>query len=1101
MAGKQLRAEVILAGKEDGTFSALGNKLMQLGNMVNGMSQKIIDLGKESVETYKNYEDGILETRSVLQSQYEDTRDLNKVMASIEEHAQQWASSTIFHTDDIANSIANAAHAGWDYEKILQGIPSAMLIAQAGALDLSEGVDYLSKMLASTGTSFEESKGFVNEWAFASDKAATDIQQMGEAFLKLGAAGRLADSNEELFTMMTVLANVGTVGSDAGTAIRNVMARIAAPTQKASDAMEALGITEEEAAEALGDLDENSQAAYDRLREMGFDAYDEQGNLKGFIDIFSDMNILLAGMDEKSRNDFLKTLFGTKSFSYAMALLDAANSGELMSIYDAILGVKDSEYAQEKADTLMSGLTGSTELLMAKWEEFERKIGEHLAGPLETVQGILGGVVDKLNGMDPAILDTLISAFTVLGAAGPALIGLGGAFKVIGALGIGGAMPWVTLAAAFAGISTAVHEFDESNFASKFGTMELDTGSLMSQLQDITDAFNDTYAAVDEYNAAIETAITNYTTASSTLSSDLLTAMITGTQLTPEDKMNLQNLGMQMQTELLNGMNAQFDAAAEYLAMLGGADASDEQYSSAILGMYGLRDQLISEAASIGAELGEALGAAMDDGIITDDEYAAIMEKMRRYNEAEALATRAEAAGEMAVAMNKAQQVSYESLADFLQQQTDLYNKTVGDANEEHIRELARAETIYQEMIDRGEINPKTGRAYTEADWLAQKQWMNDQYDAKIAGYDSDYGKIVNTAFDSVMRNRGYADAWDFFKFVNGEGGIRRHAEGTPGEGQIDTNYYRAMGYDLYNVDDPNGLFRQIQTLATSDMWSNFAQGDWVLPGSGNNFDLLYDLVDAAWNRTYNDDGEPLLDSTLGHELFGETYDNTVNAVNEGNYADVARNMVEAMGTVGGNIGNFLSGFIGNYLMGGSANAESGSSTQQTEVVFSSNAAEQAAEDASYFADTIEQDVNVSDNGAGSNLRSSLVSMFSSPITQTVTISKSGGISKFAEGGRATEASIFGEAGAEWAIPEQHTERTAELLDSARRASGFTWAELIQRNGGLNAGGGGGQTVIYSPTINANDTAGIERVLMEDKRRLEELLREHKLRKEITSYA
>ena len=34
----------------------------------------------------------------------------------------------------------------------------------------------------------------------------------------------------------------------------------------------------------------------------------------------------------------------------------------------------------------------------------------------------------------------------------------------------------------------------------------------------------------------------------------------------------------------------------------------------------------------------------------------------------------------------------------------------------------------------------------------------------------------------------------------------------------------------------------------------------------------------------------------------------------------------------------------------------------------------------------------------------------------------------YAEGGRATEASVFAEAGPEWAIPEAHSARTAELI-------------------------------------------------------------------------
>lgn len=113
------------------------------------------------------------------------------------------------------------------------------------------------------------------------------------------------------------------------------------------------------------------------------------------------------------------------------------------------------------------------------------------------------------------------------------------------------------------------------------------------------------------------------------------------------------------------------------------------------------------------------------------------------------------------------------------------------------------------------------------------------------------------------------------------------------------------------------------------------------------------------------------------------------------------------------------------------------------------------------------------------------------PLTMTYRLFGGGGLGgsnlqKYAEGGRATQASIFGEAGAEWAIPEEHSQRTAELLDQARAASGFTWLDLLSRTGGLNSGGSyTGGTLVYSPTIYANDATDVEQKLREDKERME----------------
>lgn len=92
-----------------------------------------------------------------------------------------------------------------------------------------------------------------------------------------------------------------------------------------------------------------------------------------------------------------------------------------------------------------------------------------------------------------------------------------------------------------------------------------------------------------------------------------------------------------------------------------------------------------------------------------------------------------------------------------------------------------------------------------------------------------------------------------------------------------------------------------------------------------------------------------------------------------------------------------------------------------------------------------------------------------------------------AQGGRATEASIFGEAGPEWAIPERHDTRTAELLNSAREASGFSWNELLASTGGLNGGGPViNNNFSYSPTIHTDDSKGMEEVLRRDKQYLDD---------------
>ena len=105
MAQKELRAKVIIGGEVDSTFNVLGDTLTKMGSSVNEISQKLIDFGKTSAQVYRSYEDSMLEAEGALATTYgRGTTTLKDKMKDLNAYAQQWASTTIFHTNDVANA-------------------------------------------------------------------------------------------------------------------------------------------------------------------------------------------------------------------------------------------------------------------------------------------------------------------------------------------------------------------------------------------------------------------------------------------------------------------------------------------------------------------------------------------------------------------------------------------------------------------------------------------------------------------------------------------------------------------------------------------------------------------------------------------------------------------------------------------------------------------------------------------------------------------------------------------------------------------------------------------------------------------------------------
>lgn len=1053
MAQREVKAGIVLGGRVDGSVNVIGAKLDELagkadllgekwlrqGARIDQVGRQIINLGKESVSVYRNYEDGILETRSVLQGVY-GNNELNKVMESLEKHAQRWAASTIFHTDDVADAMATAAHAGWDYEEILAGLPSAMLAAQAGGMELTQTVDYLAKMLAATNTPFSESGRLIDEWARAADLVATDIPELGNAFIRLGASAQFADSNEELLTMLAILANVGTVGETAGTGVRNMMLRMVAPTKNAAAAMDTLGMSEEELEEAFSGVDEASAEAYETLEEYGFSAYDAQGNLKSFIQIFTELNDALEKLpSEQERNDILATLFPSRTISYAKAMLEAVKSGSIYDIYNTIAN-ESSGYAQRKQDILMSGLTGALETLGSKAEEVKRKIGEELAPQVTGVSSALGNLLDSIAEMDDVKFTGLVTGLETIAALGAGLLVAGTAMKLIGLFLAGGY--WVVGAAAIIGIAKALKELDEQQFRDKFGDMDLDTDTLSEYVKDLNTAFQTGYTEINSYRDALEGAVTSYTTASQTLSGDLLTKAITGATLTDAEKEQIKGLGRTMGDEVLSGIQASFDETAAYLEMLYGGTGeakNNPEYQAAILLTDSIHSMMIAEARQLGEDFNKTLSAAMDDSIVTGDEYAVIMEKLQAYNEALAYAQQADSAGEMAVQLHKAQSVSWDSFADFASQTEDAFGSAMATEEEAYIRQRAKQEAYYRYAIEHGYTNKLTGKAYTLEDWEKFAASYDAQYQARRIALTDQNAQVMATAFDALIASSDYGDAWQLIK-----------------------NVYAAYG-GLDTAFDEYGNYSDIDWSRFTDETDIAALGDQV-------YGLYEDL--GRFEKIL----KPYKDSAFGSQML------TMLGMTEG-LSNVLYASDRGAGAYSGSIAEDMTAQFG----------------QKIEVTDDGTAEETRAEIEQVFSEPIEQEVQIVYKGGSTYVQKSAPGVIHTPGKGLF----SNMLSLFAEGGRSEEPAIFGEDGAEWAIPEEHSSRTAQLLDAARRGSGFTWKEILERNGGLNANphSGGSRTLVYSPTIYARDADGVEARLLEDKARLEKWWRERALREEVEVYA
>ena len=1065
---------LILSGQITSDFYRLGSELSLMGELLDQIGSKVRDYQKDSLETYKNYETYMLEAKGALSSQFESHSQLERVMESLHEHAQEWAATTIFDTKDVSKAISEAAHAGWTYEEMVEGIPQAMLLAQAGNLSLADSLDYVIKALNATGTDFKDGKGFIDQWVMAANSGATTVDQLGDAIIRMGGTSRFTDSTAEMFTMLAVLADIGTVGPDAGTALRNSMIRLIAPTDKASKIMADLNVSTEEYY-ALAADDAALKNANKLLTETGFSAYDSNGNLKPFLQTYKELYGAVSGMSEVDSNAVLSAIFPTRTIASAMGILEAASKN-----YDGLYEkISDSAgYADWVAETQTSGLMGAEKAFESKQEEFSRKVGETLAPVKEDILGFFGEVVDFGNEMPEEQLAALVGAMTGLAATGPALTAVGGAIKLAAALGpLGSGIVVASVAlGAFVGYANKLAEID---LQSTFGDLDLDIEKLGGYVDSIEGAFSVENSAVSQYATALETAKTNYTSLTQTLEEDMLSALFTGKELTQPEIDNIANLGTQIGGAVLDGIRASRSESLSLLdALFGDAEEGSkeaEAYQDAEGWVNSWANDLLAEANALSMQLRSEIVSALMDGELSDEDYAAISAQKNRIHQIFAEIAADQNREDYLAQLYKAQGISWDSLETFLTENAEKLPQKLLDEEEAYYREKARIRTAWEHEYEKATTDAQ--RRELEKRWENEEAQLAKKLEESKQNIQDEYSRINYEAFDSAMLGSEHGQAWDFIKKVWENENAAHDMHGW-NFGDADLSKYLPQGVTAEEMEEQ--LY---------DLW----QGEHGrTPWNSKNFSSVMEpfddgriaqMLESAHDISAQDIKiKPTIDTSgLDAMLGGETAE--VEATVSGDTAELEAAIYEQDGL-----------YLVSYVEGDTTELESDIDDQDRRDLTANVDGDVSGLIAAIEAvDGMRISVKVnasglSSLGGGSSSKSKSSSSISSSLKNMVSSAKSK--LGYAEGGRATEASIFGEAGPEWAIPEEHSDRTASLLDQARKASGFTWGDLINRNGGLN-GTPNNKTVnlTYAPTINAGNADGVERALASDKNRLMAMLR------------
>ena len=212
----------------------------------------------------------------------------------LKQAAKNAGATTQFSASQAGEALNYLALCGYDAEKAVATLPTVLNLAAAGGMELGEASDMVTDSMSALGDKAGTVESFVDKLAKTSQKSNTSVAQLGQGILTVGGTAKvLAGGVDEMSAALGVLADNGVKSAEGGTALRNIILSLTAPTDTAASAMKSLGLK----------------------------VLDVNGNMRPLNDIFNDLNSILSTMTQGEQTQVLNKIFNKTDLKSVSALM------------------------------------------------------------------------------------------------------------------------------------------------------------------------------------------------------------------------------------------------------------------------------------------------------------------------------------------------------------------------------------------------------------------------------------------------------------------------------------------------------------------------------------------------------------------------------------------------------------------------------------------------------------------------------------------------------------------------------------------------------------------------------------------------------------
>jgi TP901 family phage tail tape measure protein len=321
-------------------------------------------------------------------------------IAGMDEEIRKVARTTKFSTTEVADGMVLLGQAGLSAEEAMSAIQATSDLATGTITDFKETADLLTTTLRAFGLNASESTRISDVMANAINRSKLTIDKLRTAFNYVGAsAAQSGLSLEQTAAAAMTLANSGLRASTIGTGLRQVLARLLAPSSKLREAFKEHGI----------ELDKVNPSI------VGFEEA-----VKNLVPTMWDTETGTVDMGKAVE------LFGLRGAQAAAVLIKGFTSGEYQRMLDNVYRVGT---AGEMAATQVEGLALKFKNVADRARLVAVALGD--AGLTAALHAFASSLQTLLDLMEKFIRSSSGQFITQAGLISTAILALGGAFRFL----------------------------------------------------------------------------------------------------------------------------------------------------------------------------------------------------------------------------------------------------------------------------------------------------------------------------------------------------------------------------------------------------------------------------------------------------------------------------------------------------------------------------------------------------------------------------------------------------------------------------------------------------------------------------------------------